>query len=154
MHSRTVTTYSSVHLTFAFFDFCPSWVSGWQKAIIGMLIFAVVFAFIGGTLAVVGVFVKYIPQKLYYFHSAGETFLVTGRLTSDSTCERCLNSGGRLQQVLFHRYVCYGSTGYLPLHDRQDTKIVQLSAWLRVRADLAGHRTSLRVCVHYDDGRN
>lgn len=54
---------------------------GWQKAVIGLMIFSASFGFIASILAVCGVCTSPLPKKIYYFHSAGEIFLVCGKIT-------------------------------------------------------------------------
>lgn len=51
-------------------------VQRWQKAVIGLMIFSASFGFIASILAVCGVCTSPLPKKIYYFHSAGEIFLV------------------------------------------------------------------------------
>ncbi|XP_052759673.1 uncharacterized protein LOC128202671 isoform X2 [Mya arenaria] len=48
----------------------------WQKAVIGLMIFSAVFGFIAAMLAICGVCTSPLPKKIYYFHSAGEIFVV------------------------------------------------------------------------------
>lgn len=53
---------------------------GWQNAVIGLMIFSASFGFIASVLAVCGVCTSPLPKKIYYFHSAGEIFLVCGKI--------------------------------------------------------------------------
>lgn len=50
----------------------------WQNAVIGLMIFAASIGFLAAILAVLGVCTSPLPKKIYYFHSAGEIFLVCG----------------------------------------------------------------------------
>ncbi|KAK3592582.1 hypothetical protein CHS0354_018850 [Potamilus streckersoni] len=49
----------------------------WQNAVIGMMVFALTFGTTAAVLAFCGVCTSPLPKKIYYFHSAGEIFLVS-----------------------------------------------------------------------------
>ncbi|CAG2247973.1 unnamed protein product [Mytilus edulis] len=55
---------------------CPEKRPHWQNAVIGLMIFAASIGFLAAILAVLGVCTSPLPKKIYYFHSAGEIFLV------------------------------------------------------------------------------
>uniref|UniRef100_A0A1I8GV57 Transmembrane protein n=1 Tax=Macrostomum lignano TaxID=282301 RepID=A0A1I8GV57_9PLAT len=61
---------------------CEHFVPDWQKAIIGLLFFSVLFAAIGSVLAVCGLCAGHLPRKMYYYHSAGEIFFVSAVATT------------------------------------------------------------------------
>ena len=69
------------------FIFTALFFVGWQKAVIGLMIFSASFGFIASILAVCGVCTSPLPKKIYYFHSAGEIFLVCGKTKSERWCE-------------------------------------------------------------------
>jgi hypothetical protein len=46
------------------------------------MMFAAGIGFLAAILAVLGVCTSPLPKKIYYFHSAGEIFLVSGELHS------------------------------------------------------------------------
>jgi hypothetical protein len=46
------------------------------------MLFAAGIGFLAAVLAVLGVCTSPLPKKIYYFHSAGEIFLVSGELHS------------------------------------------------------------------------
>ncbi|XP_067658172.1 uncharacterized protein [Haliotis asinina] len=48
----------------------------WQNAVVGLMIFAATFGFVASMLSICGVCTTPLPRKIYYFHSAGEIFLV------------------------------------------------------------------------------
>ncbi|XP_060083854.1 uncharacterized protein LOC132563111 [Ylistrum balloti] len=55
---------------------CDTLVADWQTAVIGLMIFSASFGFVATILAILGVCTSPLPRKIYYFHSAGEIFLV------------------------------------------------------------------------------
>lgn len=55
---------------------CTHNIRDWQNAVIGLMIFAASIGFLAAILAVLGVCTSPLPKKIYYFHSAGEIFLV------------------------------------------------------------------------------
>ncbi|CAG5126825.1 unnamed protein product, partial [Candidula unifasciata] len=54
----------------------PSNGRNWQNGIIGLMIFAATFGFLASVLSICGVCTNPLPRKIYYFHSAGEIFLI------------------------------------------------------------------------------
>ncbi|BFZ23941.1 hypothetical protein BsWGS_26980 [Bradybaena similaris] len=55
---------------------CPERKPNWQNVIIGLMIFASTFGFLASVLSICGVCTNPLPRKIYYFHSAGEIFLI------------------------------------------------------------------------------
>ena len=53
-------------------------VTDWQNAVIGLLIFSVAFGFLACILSICGVCTTNLPKKIYYYHSAGEIYLICG----------------------------------------------------------------------------
>ncbi|KAH3817577.1 hypothetical protein DPMN_119116 [Dreissena polymorpha] len=49
---------------------------GWQKGVIGLMIFSASVGFGAAILAICGVCTSPLPKKIYFFHSAGEIFFV------------------------------------------------------------------------------
>jgi hypothetical protein len=62
-----------------------SLVSDWQNAVIGLMIFAASFGVLASVLSICGVCTTPLPRKIYYFHSAGEIFLICGELFTTFT---------------------------------------------------------------------
>ncbi|KAK3105244.1 hypothetical protein FSP39_020667 [Pinctada imbricata] len=60
---------------------CTEKLQNWQNAVIGLMIFSATFGFLAAVLAVCGVCTSPLPKKIYYFHSAGEIFLVCALCT-------------------------------------------------------------------------
>ncbi|KAI8795998.1 hypothetical protein BgiMline_029698 [Biomphalaria glabrata] len=58
-------------------SFCPDRKPHWQNAVIGLMIFAATFGFLASVLSMCGVCTNPLPRKIYYFHSAGEIFLIS-----------------------------------------------------------------------------
>ncbi|XP_070206529.1 trichohyalin-like [Littorina saxatilis] len=48
----------------------------WQNAVIGLMIFAASFGILASVLSICGVCTSPLPRKIYYFHSAGEIFII------------------------------------------------------------------------------
>ncbi|XP_069111557.1 transmembrane protein 47-like [Argopecten irradians] len=65
-----------VHLRNHTFIDCSTFNYDWQTAVIGLMIFSASFGFVATILAILGVCTSPLPRKIYYFHSAGEIFLV------------------------------------------------------------------------------
>ena len=60
--------------------FCVSASSpDWQNAVIGLMIFSVAFGFLATILSICGVCTATLPKKIYYYHSAGEIYLICGK---------------------------------------------------------------------------
>ena len=54
----------------------------WQIAIIVLLLFALAFGFLATMMAIGGVCVTSLSRKVYYYHSAGEIFVISGESQS------------------------------------------------------------------------
>ncbi|XP_052285350.1 uncharacterized protein LOC127881489 [Dreissena polymorpha] len=55
---------------------CIDKIHGWQKGVIGLMIFSASVGFGAAILAICGVCTSPLPKKIYFFHSAGEIFFV------------------------------------------------------------------------------
>ncbi|XP_041377378.1 uncharacterized protein LOC121389795 [Gigantopelta aegis] len=87
---------------------CPEKKPHWQNAVIGLMLFAATFGFVASMLSICGVCTSPLPRKIYYFHSAGEIFLVCALSTGVALIifPIAIELDG---QILSHRYgIGYG----------------------------------------------
>ncbi|CAI9728508.1 endoglucanase 4-like isoform X2 [Octopus vulgaris] len=54
----------------------------WQNAVLGLMMFAASFGALAAVLSICGVLTTPLPKKIYYYHSAGEIFLICALSTT------------------------------------------------------------------------
>ncbi|KAK2143941.1 hypothetical protein LSH36_798g01048 [Paralvinella palmiformis] len=95
MYQMEVQTWRPYRLFALFSSFCALsfttiaicnkyWYIGkdWQNAVIGLLIFSVAFGFLATILSICGVCTTQLAKKIYYYHSAGEIYLICALATA------------------------------------------------------------------------
>ncbi len=57
------------------------YISDWQNSVIGLMVFAVTFGFIGAMLSLYGVCSSSLHRKLYCYHSSAEIYFMCGEFS-------------------------------------------------------------------------
>lgn len=86
----------------------------WQNAIVGLLLMTVVCGVFASALTVLGIMSIHLAKKVYYYHSAGEVYLVCGTYEAIIIYWMILISrywlrGENIESIIFYTGICSGA---------------------------------------------